>query len=227
MLRTDRRERAAAVAADWRVVSRRRRDTLCRVNKPLIATTLGLIGQRLDASLAAISGLRDQLHGIASVGDLIVGRFHAGASLYTAGNGGSAAQALHLAEELIGRYRTSRRALPAVCLNADPTALTCISNDFGFENVFARQCEALIKAGDVFIALSTSGNSANITNALAIARARGGATIGLLGNDGGKARALCDHAIVIPGSDSALIQDAHQVIIHLLCEIVEAAFCRA
>ena len=108
-----------------------------------------LIDARLDGSLAAVGSLREQVDRIRALGDAVIGRLRAGGTLYTAGNGGSAAQALHLAEELIGRYRGDRPALPALCLNADPTALTCIGNDYGFERVFARQCEALLGAGDV------------------------------------------------------------------------------
>jgi len=156
--------------------------------------------------------------------ELIIESLKAGGTVYTAGNGGSAAQALHLAEELIGRYRGNRPPLRAMCLNADPTALTCITNDFGFEQVFARQCEAMMSPGDVLVVLSTSGQSPNIVNALKIAGDRGGSCLGLLGNSGGEAAPLCDRSIVIASADSATIQDAHQVAVHLLCEAIELAF---
>jgi D-sedoheptulose 7-phosphate isomerase len=141
--------------------------------------------------------------------------------LYTAGNGGSAAQAMHLAEELVGRYRGDRPPRRAVCLNADPTTLTCIANDFGYEQIFARPGRALLTPGDALLVLSTSGNSVNLVRALETARDIGVTTLGLLGADGGACRALCDHAVLIPASDSAHIQEAHLVVVHLICEGVE------
>lgn len=183
--------------------------------------TAELLKERISGSVAAISSLQAQVPQLAMISELICDRLADGATLYTAGNGGSAAQALHLSEELIGRYRSNRKPLRAVCLNADPTALTCIANDYGFEHVFARQCEALVRQGDVFVALSTSGNSANIVNALQSARRHGGITVGLLGNAGGSGQQFCDHAIIVPGRDSAHIQEAHQVIVHLICEVAE------
>ena len=184
-----------------------------------------LFDQRIQGSLAAIEALRAQLATLARLADAIVNRLQAGGTLYSAGNGGSAAQALHLAEELIGRYRGNRRAYRAVCLNADPTALTCIANDFGFDQVFARQCEALLTPNDVLLVFSTSGNSSNLVAALEIARQRKALGLGLLGRDGGKCLGLCDMAITIgPGSaisDSAHIQEAHEVAMHLICEAFE------
>ena len=176
---------------------------------------------RVDGSLAAIGALRDEVPVVAALIELIIGRLEAGGTLYTAGNGGSAAQALHLAEELIGRYRSDRPPQRAVCLNADPTALTCIANDYGYEEVFARQCTALLTDRDVLLVLSTSGESANVVEALLVARRRGAATIGLLGNSGGRCAALCDRALIVPSADSAHIQEAHQVVLHLICEGLE------
>ncbi len=179
------------------------------------------INQRIDGSLAAIGSLRDQIAPITQVTAEVYGCLHRGGTLYTAGNGGSAAQALHLAQELIGRYRSDRPAQRAICLNADPTALTCIANDYGYEYVFSRQVEALVKPVDILLVLSTSGESRNIVNALQTVQQRGAATIGLLGGNGGACRELCDHAVVVPGNDSAHIQEAHQVVIHLICEVIE------
>ena len=177
--------------------------------------------RRLDGSMAAIRSLRDQVDRIDAVGTALIDRLHRGGTIYTAGNGGSAAQALHLAEELIGRYRGDRAALRAVCLNADPTALTCIANDFGFENIFARQCEALLGPDDVLLVLSTSGRSPNLVEALKTAKQSATLTVGLLGSDGGACGPLCDHEITIDAPDSAFVQEAHQVVIHLLCEMIE------
>lgn len=179
------------------------------------------INQRIDGSLAAIGSLRDQIGQITEITAEVYDCLHSGGTLYTAGNGGSAAQALHLAQELIGRYRGDRPAQRAICLNADPTALTCIANDYGYEHIFSRQLEAVLTSGDVLLVLSTSGDSRNVVNALQTAAQRGATTIGLLGGDGGACRALCDHAVVVPGNDSAYIQEAHQVVIHLICEVIE------
>lgn len=179
------------------------------------------ITARIEGSLAAIGTLRDRLAALEALIKLIVDRLRAGGTLYTAGNGGSAAQAMHLAEELIGRYRSDRPAQRAVCLNADPTALTCIANDYGYEQVFARQCSALLTDRDVLLVLSTSGESPNVAEALRAARERGAATIGLLGNTPGRCAALCDHVLIVPATDSAHIQEAHQVALHLICEGVE------
>ena len=137
------------------------------------------------------------------------------------GNGGSAAQALHFSEELLGRYKRDRPAIAAVCLNADPTALTCIANDFGFERVFARQIEALSGPEDGLVVFSTSGRSPNILEALKTAARQGTKTIGFLGGDGGPALPLCDEAVVIQGDDTAAIQEAHQTLLHACCELLE------
>ena len=179
------------------------------------------INQRIDGSLAAIGSLRDQIAQITEITAEVYDCLRSGGTLYTAGNGGSAAQALHLAQELIGRYRSDRPAQRAICLNADPTTLTCIGNDYGYEYVFSRQVEALVKPVDILLVLSTSGDSRNIVNALQAVAQRGAATIGLLGGDGGACRELCDHAVVVPGNDMAHIQEAHQVVIHLICEVIE------
>lgn len=146
-----------------------------------------------------------------------------GGTVVTCGNGGSAAEALHLAEELVGRYRTNRPPIAATCLNADPTALTCIANDFGFDEIFRRPCEALLGPGDALVVFTTSGRSRNLVAALETARARGAATIGFLGGDGGAALPLCDASIVVPGPDSAAIQEVHQVLMHAVCEQFEPA----
>lgn len=180
-----------------------------------------LIRARCAGSIAAIEFLRDNAEQIAPTIDAIVATIAAGGMLATCGNGGSAAEALHLSEELVGRYRSSRRPMASLCLNADPTALTCIANDFGFEQVFARQVAALLRRGDALVAFSTSGRSPNILRALEAGKRVGATTVGFLGGDGGPAKALCDFAVVIPTADSAHAQEAHQVLLHLLCEALE------
>jgi D-sedoheptulose 7-phosphate isomerase len=176
---------------------------------------------RIDGSLTAIASLREAIDDVCAIVEAIAGALRGGGTLYTCGNGGSAAQALHLAEELIGRYRGDRAPFRAVCLNADPAALTCIANDFGYERIFSRQCEALLKPGDALLALSTSGESANIIEALEVARGLHARTLGLLGKGGGRCRTLCDRCVTVPGDDSAHIQEAHMVMIHLICEALE------
>ncbi len=155
-------------------------------------------------------------------GDLILTALRTGRKVLSCGNGGSAADALHLAEELVGRYRSNRPPLPAVCLNADPTALTCIGNDFGYEQVFARQVEALGQPGDVLVGFTTSGHSPNVLAAFQAARARGLQVILAGGKDGGKARALADLSLIVPATNNARIQEVHTLFLHAWLEQVEA-----
>lgn len=155
---------------------------------------------------------------------LVCRALESGGKVLTCGNGGSATDAAHLAEELSGRYRGNRRALAAVNLAGDGAALTCIANDFGFEEVFARQVEALGRPGDVLVAFTTSGQSENINRALRRARALGLKTICLTGKGGGEAVALADLAIHIPDGDSARIQELHTFVLHAICEAAEAVF---
>ena len=138
-----------------------------------------------------------------------------------AGNGGSAADAQHFAAELVGRFQKNRRALPCIALTTDTSNITAIGNDFGFEQIFSRQVEALGNPGDVFIGISTSGNSANIIAAVEEARKRQMYTIGLLGRDGGVLKDKVDHAVVIPHDVTARIQEAHIFILHYWADMIE------
>jgi len=139
------------------------------------------------------------------------------------GNGGSAADAQHIATEFVVRYRKNRRALPAIALTTDTSALTAIGNDFGFDHLFSRQVEALCVKGDVVIGISTSGNSENVLRALKTAKDLGAVTVAFGGGDGGKMKALADHSIVIPTNVTARIQEMHITIGHMLCGAVEQA----
>jgi D-sedoheptulose 7-phosphate isomerase len=150
-----------------------------------------------------------------------IGALKSGGKILTCGNGGSAADALHLAEELVGRYNRDRRSLPAVCLNADPTLLTCIANDFGFDEVFARQIEGLGGKGDVLVCFSTSGNSPNIIHALDAARKHSVKSVALLGKGGGKAKGKADLELIVASADTARVQEAHALLLHALLERVE------
>jgi D-sedoheptulose 7-phosphate isomerase len=138
-----------------------------------------------------------------------------------AGNGGSAADAMHFAEELVVRFQKDRRGLAAMALN-DPTVLTCAANDLGYEFVFSRQVEAYGNPGDVFIAMTTSGNSVNLLKAIEAAKRQGLVTAAMLGKDGGRARGLCDIELVVPSPVTARVQEAHKILYHSICEWVEA-----
>lgn len=155
--------------------------------------------------------------------DIISGAFKAGGKLLILGNGGSAADAQHIAGELVNRFLQPRRALPAIALTTDGGVLTCIANDTGFENVFARQIEALGEAGDVCLAITTSGNSPNVMAACRTAREQGMKVIGILGRDGGSVTALCDLALIVRSNDTQRIQETHNLLGHILCELIEEA----
>lgn len=172
----------------------------------------------LTAVLAAFAPQGEQVDAAAS---LIADALLAGRTLFTCGNGGSSADAMHLSEELIGRYRGNHRPLPAICLNSDVGAITCIANDFGYDAVFARQLAGLARPGDILVAFSTSGRSPNILNALGAARECAVTSIALLGKGGGPARDLADHTIVVPSENAARIQELHGLILHAICEEIE------
>ncbi|MBA2335451.1 MAG: D-sedoheptulose 7-phosphate isomerase, partial [Blastocatellia bacterium] len=155
--------------------------------------------------------------------ELIIETFKNGSKLLLCGNGGSAADAQHIAAEFVGRYETERKALPAIALTTDTSALTALSNDYSFERIFARQVEALAREGDCMIAISTSGNSPNVIAAVMTARARGCRVIGMTGAKGKKLASLCDACIIVPSERTARIQEAHITIAHIWCEMVDAA----
>jgi len=147
-----------------------------------------------------------------------------GNKVLIAGNGGSAADAQHIAAELTGRFVKDRKALPGIALTTDTSALTSIANDYGYEHVFSRQVEALARPGDLFIGISTSGNSNGILNALKAAKEIGCNTLGLSGRDGGKMNGLCDLNIIVPSPTTARIQEMHILIGHILCKAVDDLF---
>jgi D-sedoheptulose 7-phosphate isomerase len=144
-----------------------------------------------------------------------------GGKILFCGNGGSAADSQHLAAELTGRFIKDRKPLAAMALSTDSSALTCIGNDYSFDEVFARQVAGLGRSGDVLIGISTSGNSGNVIRAVEEAHKLGMLTIGLLGRDGGKLFALCQHSIVVPSDVTARIQECHILIGHTLCGLIE------
>ena len=153
---------------------------------------------------------------------LIAEAFRAGGKLLVCGNGGSAADAQHIAGEFVNQFlMKNRRALPALALTTDGGVLTCVANDTGFERVFARQVEAFGAGGDVLLAITTSGNSKNVVAAAEVAGARGMKVVGMLGRDGGRVRALCDLALVVESDDTQRIQETHNLVGHVLCDLVE------
>jgi len=148
----------------------------------------------------------------------------AGNKVLIAGNGGSAADAQHIAAELTGRFVKDRKGLPGIALTTDTSALTSIANDYGYEHVFSRQVEALARPGDLFIGISTSGNSLGILKAFTVAKEIGCKTLGLSGRDGGKMNGLCDLNIIVPSPVTARIQEMHILIGHILCKAVDDLF---
>lgn len=159
---------------------------------------------------------------IAESAEMIAETVENGKKILLCGNGGSAADAQHIAAEFVGRYETERKALPAIALTTDTSALTALANDYGFEKIFARQVEALAEPGDLLIAISTSGNSPNVNTAVMAARRKGCRTLGLTGRKGRKLASLCDLCLLVPAVRTARIQEAHITIGHIWCEIVDA-----
>ncbi len=157
---------------------------------------------------------------IASIVDLISDAFCRGNKVIIFGNGGSMCDAMHFAEELTGRFRKDRPALPAIALS-DPAHLTCVANDYGFDEVFARGVQAYAKADDIVIGISTSGNSANIIKAIQAAQSLNCFTIALLGKDGGQLKGECDFDLIVPALTTDRIQEVHIKIIHILIEMIE------
>lgn len=158
---------------------------------------------------------------IADAATLLIATFAHGNKLIVFGNGGSAADAQHFAAEITGRFKMERRALPAIALTTDTSALTAIGNDYGFDKIFSRQVEGLAVAGDIVVGISTSGNSPNVALALEAARKQGCKTVALLGRDGGTICQLVDLAIIIPSFDTPHIQEGHITTIHILCDLLE------
>ena len=186
-------------------------------------TSASLLAASLKEHLETFHNLiASTLPDIERAGRVIIEALKNGNKVLVCGNGGSAADAQHIAAELIGRYEKSRRSFPAIALTTDTSALTAISNDFGFEEVFARQVAGLAQAGDVLIAISTSGKSPNVLKAAATARELGCRTIALTGAGAEPLSSACDVSVVIPSDRTARVQEAHITIAHLWCEMVDA-----
>lgn len=188
-------------------------------------TQIELIKQRIGDSIAVkqqLLGNEELIHSVASLADIIVESIVNGGKLVICGNGGSASDALHFAGEIVGRFVKERKAWPAVVLNSDVASMTAIANDYGYDEVFARQAEGHVKPGDVFVGISTSGNSKNVYKAMLKAKEIGATTTCLVGKDGGKIGREADLSIIVPCNVTARVQECHINIIHILCELAEA-----
>jgi D-sedoheptulose 7-phosphate isomerase len=164
------------------------------------------------------------LKAIAASVDVIVNAFRNGNRVYFCGNGGSAADAQHLAAEFSGRFYTNRKALPAEALHCNTSYLTAVANDYGFDEIYSRLIDGIGKAGDVLVGLSTSGTSTNITKAFETAKKKEMITIGFTGKSGGNMKPLCDHLINIPSTDTPRIQESHIMVGHIICQLVEETY---
>lgn len=180
--------------------------------------------ESIERHCTVFQALKEQESQIEAVATQLVGVLKNGGRILIAGNGGSAADAQHFAAELTGRFVKERQSLAGIALTTDTSALTAIGNDYGFDEVFARQLQGLARKGDAFVGISTSGNSPNVIRALDKAEQLSLYTLGLLGRDGGKMRQMCTDSIVVPSDITANIQEAHIFIIHYLCAKIDAAF---
>jgi len=186
---------------------------ICVMNK--------IISQHLQEHHTVLSTLELLAPQIETVANQMIQALQNGNTIFWCGNGGSASDAQHLAGELVGRFVGDRKALKSISLNADSAVMTCIVNDYGYEHIFSRQVEGLGVEGDVLVGITTSGNSENVLNALAIANQKQMTTVGFLGKGGGKALSLVKEAIVINSNSTARIQEMHITIGHILCDLIE------
>ena len=184
-------------------------------NQSIVDEAIGLHARVVSELAARLSPT------IIEVGEVLAARLAKGGTVYWCGNGGSAADSQHLAAELVGRYSIERRPLRSVALTTDTSVLTSVANGFSYDEVFTRQVEALLIQGDVLVAISTSGESQNIINALQAANKNGADTVALLGKGGGSASSIADYALIVNSDSTSRIQEAHILIGHVWCEIVE------
>jgi D-sedoheptulose 7-phosphate isomerase len=179
------------------------------------------LARHIDEHQDAARGMHSHLDRIAQIATLICTAFERGGRLYTFGNGGSAADAQHLAAELIGRYKRERRPLPAVALTTDPSVLTCVANDYHYDQVFARSVEGLARQGDVVIGFTTSGRSPSVVAGLAMARTQGATAVLFAAGDGGAAAQHAEVALLVPATHTARIQEMHLLALHLVSEWID------
>lgn len=185
---------------------------------------MATVSEQIDEAARVFAASSILAPAIGRAGEAAVAALRAGGMVFACGNGGSCADAMHLAEECVGRYKSNRRPLPAICLGADAPGLTCTANDFGYDDVFARPLRAFGRSGDALFAFSTSGNSPSVLRALEVAADMGVQRIFLGGGDGGAALALADIPIIVPSHSTARIQEVHGFVLHAILEAIEAAF---
>lgn len=193
---------------------------------PDLLDTSSLFAQVIEEHISVISRLSSQQPVLERIAAEMTRAILGGNKILWCGNGGSAADSQHMAAELVGRFRRERRGLASIALTTDTSILTSIANDYGFEDVFRRQVEALCVSGDVVVGISTSGGSRNVCSALEAAGTMGAYTVAFTGADGGALAALADATLCIPSRDTARIQEGHALCGHMLCDWVEAAVCR-
>ena len=184
------------------------------------------IEETLHSHLKVIEELLPLSSHIETIGNLLRDTLLNQKKIMFIGNGGSAADTQHIAAEIVGRFESERRGLPAIALTTDSSVLTSIANDYGFESVFSRQVEAIGQEGDILVAISTSGESYNILKAIGVAKTVGITTFGLLGKSGGEVADAVDHKIIVPSNNTARIQEAHILIGHILCQIIDEGIPR-
>jgi D-sedoheptulose 7-phosphate isomerase len=177
---------------------------------------------QLDDHLSTANGMVELLPAVRVVGERLITAFSGDGILYTFGNGGSAADAQHFTGEIIGHYKRDRRPLPAVTLSTDSTTMTCIANDYSYDDIFARQVTALARPADVVAAFTTSGKSPNVVTALQAAKSKGATTVLFGGGDGGPALEFADHALIVPSSTTPRIQELHTFMLHVISEMIDA-----
>ena len=185
-----------------------------------------MIEETLEQSSKIIADLHDLSDEIDKTANLIITAINKNKKIIIIGNGGSAADAQHIAAEFLGRYKLKRKSIPAIALTSNSSTTTAIANDYDFSDIFSRQCESLVSKGDVVIGISTSGNSENVVKGLRTSKKNGGLTIGLLGNKGGKIKNIVDISLIVKATSIPRIQEAHRVIYHIICEIVEEEVAR-
>ena len=181
--------------------------------------------KRIETVLLETAGVHEALVAksdrIEAAAEAMLEALRAGRSIYVMGNGGSAADAQHMAGEMVGRFLMERRPLPCLALTTDTSVLTAVANDYSVGDVFLKQVQAFVRKGDLVLGISTSGNSPNVNVAMAEARRLGAVTVGLTGGDGGRMAGLCDVCMAVDASPTPRVQEAHATIIHILCELVE------
>lgn len=180
------------------------------------------ISLAIDDHARVLASLRDHLQpAIGQMARCLIDCINGGHTIFWCGNGGSAADSQHIAAELIGRFERDRNAIASIALTTDTSILTSVGNDYGFDSVYQRQVQALVRPGDVLVGLSTSGNSSNVLRAVEQANEQGAVTAGLLGRDGGRLKDLCRLSIIVPADNTARIQEMHILIGHILCDLIE------